>query len=66
MNGPSACFSVKTRLFAGELPAGSRLEGLSNDLLRERTTYKRLTGLGLGIPSLLDLSLLLPLHLTVF
>ena len=58
MNGSSACFSVKTRLFAGELPTGSRLEVLSDDLFRERTTYKMLNGLGLGILSPLDFSLL--------
>ena len=66
MNGPSACFSAKACLFAGELPEGtSRLEGSRHDLLREQTTYKRLTGLGLGILSLLELSLLLPIHLTL-
>ena len=54
MNGPSACFSVKTRR---ELPTASRLEGLSDDLFRERTTYKKLNGLSLGILSLLEISL---------
>ena len=58
MNAPSVCFSVTTRLFAGELPTGSRLEGLSDDLFRERAAYKKLNGLGLGILSLLDFSLL--------